>query len=274
MLRSFAEAARVLRRPEDLAAAEANARFLTTEMWRDGKLYRVHKDGKTRVLGFLEDYAGVAEGLLTLYQTTFHVPWFQAARDIAHAMVRRFWDRETEAFFDTATDAESLVARPRDIWDNATPSGTSLAAHALLTLWGLTGEAEYERIARTALASLATGMRQHPVGLGNLLGALARYLAPPLEVAIVGESSAADTRALMDAIQLRYLPDAIIAVGGVDAAAGVPLLTDRTPVDGRAAAYVCRDFVCELPVTEPSDLIRQLDPRTRGNHHPPGARGI
>jgi uncharacterized protein YyaL (SSP411 family) len=258
MLRTFAEAARVLRRPEDLAAAEANARFLTTQMWRDGTLYRVHKDGQTRVPGFLEDYAGVADGLLTLYQTTFDKTWLRPARDLVDVMTRRFWDEDTGAFFDTAADAESLVARPRDIWDNATPSGTSLAAHALLTLWGLTGEAAYERITRTTLASLATGMRQHPVGLGNLLAALARYLAPPREVAIIGEPTAATTRALVDAIQPRYLPDVIVAVGMPEDADSIALVKGRGPVDGRATAYVCRNFVCELPVTEPADLLKQL----------------
>jgi len=258
MLRTFAESARVLRRPEDLATAETNARFLTSRMWRDGRMYRVHKDGETRVGGFLEDYAGVADGLLALYQTTYDVVWLQTARNIADAMVGQFWDEESGAFFDTAADAESLVARPRDFWDNATPSGTSLAAHALLTLWGVTGEPEYERVARTTLASLATGMRQHPVGLGNLLSALALYLAPPQEVAIVGERDSGDTRSLVDAIQLHYLPDAIVAVGKPEDADAVPLLADRGLVDGRAAAYVCRNFVCELPVAEPGELLKQL----------------
>ncbi len=258
MLRTFAEAARALRRPEDLATAEANAAFLTSRLWRDGRLYRVHKDGQTRVPGYLDDYAGVADGLVALYQTTFDARWLTTAREIADAMVKLFWDSEANAFFDTAADAEPLVARPRDFWDNATPSGTSLAGHVLLTLWALTGESEYERLARITLSSLATAMRQHPVGLGNLLSALTLYLAPPQEVAIIGDTRAADTCALVDAVQQRYLPNAVVAVGtaGTDT---VPLLAARDLVDGRAAAYVCRNFTCELPVTEPDALVRQLN---------------
>jgi uncharacterized protein len=269
MLRTFAEAARALRRREDLATSEANARFLTAEMWHGGRMYRVHKDGETRVPGYLEDYAGTADGLLSLYQTTYEVRWFRFAREIADVMVGRFWDEESDAFFDTAADAESLVARPRDFWDNATPSGTSLATHALLTLWALTGESEYERLARLSLSSLASGMRQHPVGLGNLLSALALYLAPPQEVAIVGDRSAADTVALIDAVQMPYLPDAVVAVGRPDDSEQVPLLAGRNHISGRAAAYVCRNFVCELPVTESDALQKQLSTSPSG--HPEAA---
>ena len=260
MLRTFAEAARALRRPEDLATAEANARFLTSHMWRDGRMHRVHKDGDTRVPGYLEDYAAVADGLLALYQTTYEATWYQTARDIADAMVRLFWDEESNAFFDTAADAETLLARPRDFWDNATPSGTSLAAHVLLTLWALTGESEYERPVRMTLSSMATGMRQHPVGLGNLLSALALYLAPPQEVAILGNPEDPDTMALIDVVQQRYLPNAVVAVGQPGKSQAMPLLAGRALVDGRAAAYVCRNFVCELPVTEPEELLNRLSP--------------
>ncbi len=259
MLRAFAEDARALRRPEDLATARTNAEFLVAEMWRDGRMYRAHKDGRTRIAGYLEDYAAVADALLALYQTTFEAPWLTTARDMADAMVQLFWDGESGAFFDTAADAESLLARPRDFWDNATPSGTSLATNVLLTLWALTGEQEYEGYARRALSSLATAMREHPVGLGNLLSALALHLAPAQEVAIVGRPESADTRALVDAVQQRYLPDAIVALGMPEDAAAVPLLADRTLVDGRATAYVCRNFVCELPVSEPESLVRQLE---------------
>jgi uncharacterized protein YyaL (SSP411 family) len=259
MLRTFAEAARALRRPEDLVTAERCAEFLASEMWRDGRMYRVHKDGQTRITGYLDDYAGVADALIALYETTFDGRWLQTARDIVDAMVRLFWDAESTAFFDTAVDAEALLARPRDFWDNATPSGTSLACHALLRLWALTGEAEYERLARITLSSLATGMRQHPSGLGNLLSALVLYLGPPREVAIIGNPTSSDTRALIEAVQQRYLPTAVVAAGTADDSPAVPLLADRGLVDGHAAAYVCRDFVCELPVTEPEALVRQLE---------------
>src|SRR5581483_11304164 len=120
---------------------------------------RVHKDGVSKIPGYLEDYAAVADGLLALYEATFELRWYQAAQAIAARLVPLFWDDRAGMFFDTASDAETLVARPRDVWDNATPSGTSLACHVLLRCWALTGDAEYERIARTALSGLSDFMR-------------------------------------------------------------------------------------------------------------------
>src|SRR5262249_44985560 len=146
MLESFAEAARVLGRPEDLETARRNAEFLLTEMWRGDHMLRIHKDGESKIPGYLEDYAAAADGPLALYEATFETRWFTAARQIADRMVELFWDADKSSFFDSASNAETLVARPRELWDNATPSGTSLATNVLLRLWALTGDARYERI--------------------------------------------------------------------------------------------------------------------------------
>jgi uncharacterized protein YyaL (SSP411 family) len=263
MLRTLAEAARVLGRPSDLEAAISNAEFLTGEMWRDGRLYRIHKDGETKIPGFLEDYASVADALLALYETTFDLRWYKAAREIADTMIDLFWDEDAGTFFDAARDAEALVARPRDIFDNATPSGASQATHALICLWALTGEDRYERLARQVLASLAGAMRASGVGMGNLLSALEFYLAPPQEVAIVGNPDREETARLVAALRQCFLPNAVVALADPDdpsATKAIPLLQDRGLVHGEPAAYVCRGFVCELPVTNPDDLIRQLSP--------------
>jgi uncharacterized protein len=263
MLRTLAEAARVLGRPADLEAAISNAEFLTGEMWRDGRLYRIHKDGETKIPGYLEDYASVADALLALYETTFDLRWFTTAREMADTMIDLFWDEDAGAFFDAARDAEILLARPRDIFDNATPSGASQATHALIRLWGLTGEGRYERIARHVLASLAGAMRSSGVGMGNLLSALEFYLAPPQEVAIVGDPGRDDTSRLVTALRQRFLPNAVVALGNPEDSqigAAIPLMQGRGLVRGEAAAYVCRGFVCELPTTDPDDLVRQLSP--------------
>jgi len=261
MLRSFAEAARALGRPEDLAVAVANAEFVQRELWRDGRLYRIHKDGETKIRGYLEDYAAVADGLLALYQATFDLRWFILARDIAAAMLELFWEEESTAFFDAAVDAESLVARARDVWDNATPSGTSLASHALVKLWALTGDPTYQHVVESTLATLADAVRQHAVGMGNLASALELYLAPPQEVAVVGQAHADDTRRLLDALRRRYLPNAIVAYADRsdgEAIANIPLLADRPLVSGRATAYVCRGQVCDLPTTDADELLAKL----------------
>jgi uncharacterized protein YyaL (SSP411 family) len=261
MLRSFAEAARVLGRQEDREVAEGNAAFLVGEMWREDILYRVYKDGETRIAGVLGDYAAVADGLLALYEATFDVRWFTAARDIASAMVDRFWDEDQQTFFDAARDGESLVVRPRDTWDNATPSGTSLACQTLLRLWALTDDPDYERIARTTLQSMGEAMGQLASGMGNLLCALDFYLAPPQNVAVIGDPNGEDTARLVAPLHARYLPNAVLALAhpeDTEAQLAIPLLAARPAVDGRATAYVCRGFTCELPTTDPDTMLRQL----------------
>ncbi|MPZ14430.1 MAG: DUF255 domain-containing protein [Chloroflexi bacterium] len=264
MLRSFADAARVLGRADDRAAAEASGAFLVNELWREGRLFRVHMDGETKVPGYLEDYAAVAGGLLALYEATFDLQWYSAARRIADAMVDLFWDGDAETFFDAARDAEGLVARPRDTWDNATPSGTSLACQVLARLWALTGDARYERLVSRGLQGMAEAARQHPSGLGNLLCALDFYLGPPQEVAIIGDPTSPDTAQLVEPLRRAYLPNAVVALARPDdtvAQQDVPLLRDRTLVDGRPAAYVCRGFVCEIPSTDSAALMEKLAPR-------------
>jgi uncharacterized protein YyaL (SSP411 family) len=180
---------------------------------------------------------------------------------MAEAMLALFWDEEGALFYDTARDADALVARPRDFWDNATPSGTSLACHALLRLWALTGDERYEAVARSALAGGADFVRAHAVGLGHAAAAVDFYLAPPQEVAIVGHPDAPDTLALLRVLRSRYGPNAVLALASPDDAeahAEIPLLAGRGLVDGKAAAYVCRGFVCDLPCTDPEDLLSKL----------------
>jgi uncharacterized protein len=261
MLRSFAEAARILGRPADLSVAAANAEFVERELWREGRLYRIHKDGETKIVGYLEDYAGIADGLLALYQATYDPRWFVLARDIADQMLALFWETESNAFFDAASDGESLVARARDVWDNATPSGTSLACHVLLKLWSLTGESRYRDVVETTLTTLADIIRQHAVGMGNLASALEFLLAPPQEVAVVGDPASEATQRLLEPLRARYLPNAVVALGrAADSGASVtvPLLADRMELSGLPTAYVCRGQVCDLPTTDADELLAKL----------------
>jgi uncharacterized protein len=261
MLRSYAEAARVLERPEDLETARRNAEFLLSQMWREGHMLRIHKDGVSKIPGYLEDFAAVADGLLALYEATFETRWFTAAREIADRMVALFWDVDRETFFDTARDAEQLVSRPRELWDNATPSGTSLACNVLLRLWALTGEAQYERVAEAAMGGVADLMREYAVGFGNLLSAVDFLLAPPQEIAVVGDPQDAATAQLLEPLRREFLPSAVVALDRPDdqaAQRAIPLLEGRSLVDGKPAAYVCRAFVCNLPVTTPAALLREL----------------
>ncbi|HEY7651908.1 MAG TPA: thioredoxin domain-containing protein [Methylomirabilota bacterium] len=262
MLSAFAEAAAVLGRPDYLAAAVRNAEFLATQMVRDGRLRRSWKNGQARITGYLEDHAMVGAGLLALYEATFDRTWLDESRRLAEEALRLFWSEEREAFFDTGHDQERLVVRPRNIFDNAVPSGTSVTIEWLLRLAVVLGEERYEAVALKALRPMADLMQRHPSGFGRYLSALDFHLGPVAEVALVWRPGEERGMApLLDTVFARYQPNRVVvgAAEGAPGAGGLPLLAERGTVNGRPTAYVCRHYVCQLPVTEPVALARQLD---------------
>ena len=261
MLRSFAEAAMVFRREDYRKVAVANATFLLEVLRRDGRLLRTYKDGQAKLNGYLEDYAFLIDGLLALYEATFDHRWLQEARALADEMVRLFWDEDEGVFYDTGSDHEQLIVRPRDLFDNAMPCGGSVAAAALLRLALLTGESDYARRATTTLRPMGEAMARHPLGFGHWLNALDFYLTTPKEIAVVGPWSNPRTQALLETVHARYLPNRVVAGREPDAPpAGdaIPLLEGKGMLDGRPTAYVCEHYVCQEPVTEAEALARQI----------------
>ncbi|MDP9311882.1 MAG: thioredoxin domain-containing protein [Chloroflexota bacterium] len=262
MLAAMADAGRVLDRQDYLESAQHNAEFVLTAMRVNGRLRHSYKDGQAKVEAFLSDYALYAEGLLTLYRATFELRWLQAARDLAEHMLAHFWDQEQGGFFQTSDEHETLIARPKDLFDEAVPSGNAVAAHVLLQLGALLGEPEYDRRARATIELVTSALQQYPSAFATMLNALDFALAVPREVAIMGEPRDAAIQRLIDALDTLWLPNVIVAAAHPDdtaAAELVPLLRERPLRDGKATAYVCRSFVCNLPTTEPDEMLRQLD---------------
>jgi uncharacterized protein YyaL (SSP411 family) len=262
MMRAFAEGARVLHRDDYRAVAERNAEFLLTNLRRDDRLLRTYKDGRARLNAYLEDYAALADGLLALYAATFEPRWFSAARTLADAILAHFWDDAGGGFYSTSDDHEDLISRPKDLFDNALPSGNSLAVDVLLRIHALSGDARYFERAERTLQGLSSVVRRAPGGFGRLLAALEYMLAAPTEVAIAGDLNSSDTSSLLAVVDDTYLPTVVTAVtrpGAVEA--GLALLEGRHQVDGKAAAYVCERFACRMPVTTPGELARELDAR-------------
>jgi len=261
MLRSFAEAGRYLSRPDYLQIAINNASFLLNTLRKDGRLQRTYKDGRARLNGYLEDYTFLADGLLALYEATFDSRWFNEARALIDQAIALFADEQNGGFFDTGNDHEALISRPRDIMDNATPAGNSVAADVLLRLSAFTGEESYRKRADDYLQPLAELMAQHPQAFGHALGALDFALSPSQEFAIIGDPRAADTRALLEIINSRYLPNSVLACSAPDdthAVQSITLLADRPQKEGKATAYVCQNFACQAPVNTPEELEQLL----------------
>jgi uncharacterized protein len=248
MISALAEAGAALGEPRYLDAARDCAEFVLTAMRDDeGRLLRTFKDGRAHLNAYLEDHAFLVEALLTLYESTFDPRWFAAAREIADQMIERFADEERGGFFETSSDHEQLVARRKDLEDNPIPAGNSSAAYGLLRLAALTGEYEYERRAEGVLRLLHEIAERHPQAFAHLLQALDFRLAQTREVALAG----GDTAELERVVRSKFRPHIVLAGGEPD---GVPLMEGRTPVDGRPAAYVCEQFSCRRPVTEPGEL--------------------
>ena len=257
MMRSFAEAAQVLGRADYLEVARRNAEFVLTNLRKDGRLLRTHKDGVSKLNAYLEDYAYLADGLLSLYEATFDVRWFNEARQLTDTMIAQFWDEQDGGFFFTSHDHETLISRTKDFYDNATPSGNSVAAHVLLRLNLFTGEARYRELADMIFALMKNMLDRAPSGFGHLLCALDAALASSVEIAVVGKPDDEVTAELLATVFQRYLPNKVVAFAAPDDAAAfatIPLLAGRTTHQAKAQAYVCQHFTCAAPVTDAESL--------------------
>jgi len=261
MVRGVAEAARAFGRNDYRALAVRNGEFLLREMVRDGRVMRSHTAGVTRIPGYLEDHAAVALGFLELNALTFEGRWLDAARQIADAIDRWFWDDTAGAYFDTAGDHEPLLTRPRDVTDNAMPSGTSLAIDLQLRLSEIFGERARKERALRVLETLSEPLARYAQAFGHLLGAADMAVHGAVEVALAGDPTAGDFRALADAVGAEYVPSLVLAGGPAkrgDAEREITLLADKPPRGGEATAYVCRQYLCEQPTTDPAVLPAQL----------------
>jgi uncharacterized protein YyaL (SSP411 family) len=254
MISALADAGAVFERDDYVQAARACAAFVLRELRDDrGHLLRSWKDGRAAsISGYLEDHAYLLQALLVLYEATFEQRWYSEAVTLAQAMIERFGDPERGGFFTTAQDQPHLVTRRKDLEDAPTPSGNSAAALGLLRLARLSGSAEYERQAAGVLALHGPLAARHPGAFGQLLQALDLYMAPSREVVVVGDGP------LTQALRSRFRPHQVLA-GGDGGPSVVPLLAERSLVNGKQAAYVCERFACQLPVTDLAALAALLD---------------
>lgn len=261
MISALADAGAVFERPDYIDRARNCADFIWAQM-RDsqGTLLRSWRRGEARLNAYLEDHAFLLEALLTLYEASFDVTIFKRAVAVAETMIDRFADPDRGGFFSTSHDHEELIARRKDIGDHPIPSGSSSAALGLLRLYALTGEAAYRRHALGVIRLLAPATERQPDAFGHLLQAIEFALEPSGELAIIwseqeGQTSAAQ---LLSVFRARYRPRFVLA-GGDSSCQTPALLANRTDFDGAPAAWLCREFSCQAPVTEPAALEASLD---------------
>jgi uncharacterized protein YyaL (SSP411 family) len=258
MLSAFAEAGRSLGQQDYLEAAAHNARFLITHLQQNERLFRSWRAGQAKHNAYLEDYAALILGLLDLYQADFNTEWFSTASRLAGEMAEHFLD-PNGGFFDTRDDHESLIVRPKDIQDNATPSGNALACEALLKLSAFTEEGRYRDIAEKTLGQVVDFSTRYPTSFARWLCAADFALANVKQVAVMYEPGSENFHGLVKAIQSGYKPNQVVAAATVPPPPEAPpLVNDRPLKDGRTTVYVCEGFVCKNPVTSIGELEKLL----------------
>ncbi|MEO5567948.1 MAG: thioredoxin domain-containing protein, partial [Gemmatimonadaceae bacterium] len=263
MVRGVAEAARAFGRDDHQTMAVRAGEFLFRERVKGDRAIRSSR-GSDPIAGVLEDQAAVGLAALSLYELTFERLWLDRALTISRSMVVAFWDEESRSFFDTAHDHERLIIRPRDVTDNALPSGNSLACDLLARIGILMADDESRRIASLVVDSLAEPLARHPLAFGHLLGVADMLVNGSVELAIIGDADSAGFAELARAAGQTFVP-AFIVAGGTDET--IPLLENRPATRGKATAYVCRSFACEAPTTTPADLVDQLANGIRGRRN-------
>ncbi len=258
MIAAFAKAGAAFGEPRYVEAATRAADYLLDHMRTpEGRLFRTSGVGlQPKLNGYLEDYAFLADGLVTLYEATFAPKYLRAAAGLAEVMLAHFADPTGPGFFYTADDHEKLIARTKDLHDGSTPSGNAMAVTALLRLAKLCDRQDFAAKAEETLRAYRGMMEEHPSACGQLLVALDFCLGPVQEIAVVGPASEPDTQAVLTAIRKSFRPNVVVAFH--DPATGnpptdlIPLLKDRPAVGGTVTTYICENFVCQPPRLGPT----------------------
>jgi uncharacterized protein YyaL (SSP411 family) len=256
MLAIFAEASAILESDEYLEIAKRNAEFILENLRKDGYLLRTYKDGEAKLNAYLEDYANFADGLIELFQVSGDARYLAEAKRLADLMIDEFWDVKDGGFFFTASNHEELLIRSKDFYDNATPSGNSVAIDVLLKLAHLAGNEKYGRFAALNLRLVAPQIKRYPQAFGRTLAALEFYFNPVKEIVVVGKKG----NELEREIWREFLPNKVVVLSesAEDDVEFTPLLEGRNTIEGKPTAFVCENFTCQKPVVDAEELRRQL----------------
>ena len=259
MLAAMARGYRVLGEQRFLDSATRSADFLLSRMLEKDRLLHTYRDGRSKLLAYLDDYANLVWGLSELYEATFEINWLRAARKLADGLIELFSDQEAGEFFFTGTDHEQLIVRMKPGHDGATPSGNAVAAGALLRLQTLTGEERYGRRAVDVLRAFQAQLDRVPTGFSQMLAALDYFVHPGREIVIAGPSGAAEVTDALRAIRKQFRPHDLVVAFDPDAAGAitteVPVLEGKTAVDDRVTFYLCQNFACEAPTHDLEEIL-------------------
>ena len=268
MAASLARAGRVFGEKSYIDAAERSVRFVLEVMDKKGRLQHRWRDGELTVPAFLDDHVFVIWALLELYDATLNSAHLASAIDMQKRTDELFWDDDNGGFYFSPDDGEKLLVRQKEVYDGAIPSGNSVAAWNLLRLARLTGRTDYSDRADAVFKAFASDTARGASAHSHMADAVLFASSPSLEIVIAGEAGAGDTEALLSTLQATYLPQAVTLLVEPGSAGDLvrkiaPFTENHAPVEGKAAAYVCRDYACKMPTTDPDELARMLDEATK-----------
>ncbi|MGZ8482859.1 MAG: thioredoxin domain-containing protein [Candidatus Binatia bacterium] len=261
MLSGLAEAIKISPQPAYMDAAQRTIEFIFTKLFRDGFLLHTYKNGQAKLLGYLDDYAFTAVGLLDIYEALFDRSALARAIELTEIMLREFWDKQDGGFFSTGNSHEKLISRAKPIFDASIPSGNAVATQLLLRVFHITGEERYFHHAEKVLRSYYDAMENQPFGFAHLLCALDLYLEKPREVVIIGEPGDVRVEELLTKIHSVYQPNLTLQLARPNESQEKlsPLLRGKSQVGGNPTVYVCHDSTCSAPVTSWDELKPLLD---------------
>ncbi|MBI3083848.1 MAG: thioredoxin domain-containing protein [Candidatus Omnitrophica bacterium] len=268
LIGSLAYGARALDEPRYAQAAQEAATFILDRLQRNGRLLHRYRDGEASIPAFLDDYAFLAWGLTDLYEATGEARWLAEAKRLTKEMVRLFWDDKAGGFFFSGDQNERLIAQTKELYDGALPSGNSVAALNLVRLGILTMDKELQGYAERQVQTFSGQVSQAPHAFPQLLIALDFWLGPSQEIVIAGDPVSGDTQEMLRAVYRRFLPRAVLAVHPVGEAAQtvealVPFIKEQRPLQGKATAYICKNYVCNLPTTDVAKMVDLLNDATQ-----------
>ncbi len=265
MISAFARAAQVLDSPEYLKAAQGSAGFIRKELWKNGALIRSYRDGASTIAGFADDYVSLIQGLLDLYEADFDIGWIQWALELQKAQDRLFGDSEKGGYFSVGSQDPHILLRMKEDYDGAEPSANSVAAMNLLRLGQITGNDALRTQALKTIAAFSAQLNRAPTALPQMLCAVDASQSKPRQIVIAGKPGQPDTQRLIRTVHASFIPNKLLLLA--DAGPGQAWLAEHleflrtvSPIEGKAAAYVCENFVCQLPTADPEALAGLLKP--------------
>jgi uncharacterized protein YyaL (SSP411 family) len=263
MIAAYARAAQAMQNPEYARPAEKAAKFILEKMKaKDGSLVHRYREGEAGLPAHVDDYAFLIWGLLELYETTFDPVWLKEAIALNSYLIQHYWDNSNGGFYFTSDQGEELITRTKEIYDGAVPSGNSIAMLNLLRLSRITADTELEKKADRIARMFGTNVQSTPSAYTMFLAALDFAIGPSYEIVISGDPNAEDTFAMLRELSKRYLPNKVLLLRPEGDAPEISKIAEftksQTAIKGKATAYVCLNYVCNTPTTDPAQMLKLL----------------